>query len=79
MAGRPRRPPPPPYSRQSPRMREAVGQMLRTEYADEMELLERFQRARDGLGPWGTPCCSRTRPSRSRPNRYGRSSRSTSR
>lgn len=43
----------PPYSRQSPRMREAVGQMLRTEYADEMELLERFQRARDGLGPWG--------------------------
>ncbi|WP_206681065.1 transcriptional regulator [Actinomadura sp. J1-007] len=32
-----------------------------------------------GSARGGTPCCSRTRPSRSRPNRYGRSSRSTSR
>ncbi|QXJ24825.1 helix-turn-helix domain-containing protein [Actinomadura graeca] len=42
----------PRYSEQSPRMREAVEELTRLEFATEMEQLARFQRARDGLGDW---------------------------
>ncbi|RKS75078.1 helix-turn-helix protein [Actinomadura pelletieri DSM 43383] len=42
----------PPYSRQSPEMREVVEELTRLEFANELDMLDRFQRARDGLGPW---------------------------
>ncbi|WP_433337182.1 helix-turn-helix domain-containing protein [Spirillospora sp. CA-294931] len=42
----------PRYSEQSPEMREAVDEVTRLEYANELELLGRFQRERDDLGPW---------------------------
>ncbi|MFD0691182.1 winged helix-turn-helix domain-containing protein [Actinomadura fibrosa] len=42
----------PPYSRQSPEMREAVGEVTRLEFANELDLLARFERVRDDLGPW---------------------------
>ncbi|TDD77632.1 ArsR/SmtB family transcription factor [Actinomadura rubrisoli] len=42
----------PPYSEQSPAMREAVEEFTRLEFATEMDLLSRFQRVREDLGPW---------------------------
>ncbi|WP_131739443.1 ArsR/SmtB family transcription factor [Actinomadura roseirufa] len=42
----------PPYSRQSPQMREAVEELTRMEFAGQLEMLDRFLRVRDGLGPW---------------------------
>ncbi|MCP9954326.1 ArsR/SmtB family transcription factor [Actinomadura madurae] len=42
----------PPYSEQSPGMREAVEELTRLEFANELEMLTRYMRERDGMGPW---------------------------
>ncbi|MUN42740.1 helix-turn-helix domain-containing protein [Actinomadura litoris] len=42
----------PRYSEQTPPMRAAVEELTRLEFANELEQLERFQRAREDLGPW---------------------------
>ncbi|MGP4027896.1 ArsR/SmtB family transcription factor [Actinomadura sp. 3N407] len=42
----------PPYSEQSPPMREAVEDLTRLELANELDALTRFQEQRDGMGPW---------------------------
>ncbi|TDD91418.1 MarR family transcriptional regulator [Actinomadura darangshiensis] len=42
----------PPYSEQSPKMREAVEELTRLEFANELDLLTRYQRERDETGPW---------------------------
>ncbi|MFB4304199.1 helix-turn-helix domain-containing protein [Actinomadura sp. NTSP31] len=42
----------PPYREQSPAMRDAVEQLTKLEVADELEMLARFQRERDGMGEW---------------------------
>jgi DNA-binding MarR family transcriptional regulator len=42
----------PPYREQSPEMREAVAEVTRLEFANELEMLARYQRERDGMGPW---------------------------
>ncbi|MDL4771727.1 ArsR/SmtB family transcription factor [Actinomadura xylanilytica] len=43
----------PPHSAQSAEMREAVDKVARLEFASEMEMLDRFQRARGGMGELG--------------------------
>ncbi|WP_028923369.1 helix-turn-helix domain-containing protein [Pseudonocardia acaciae] len=43
----------PPRSRQSPRMREAMDEMNRRTLVEDLDLLARFQAARDELGEWG--------------------------
>lgn len=42
----------PPYGEQSPEMRQAVAELTRLEFANELEALTRYLRERDGLGPW---------------------------
>ncbi|MEV4432864.1 helix-turn-helix domain-containing protein [Streptomyces sp. NPDC049585] len=42
----------PPYSRQSPAMREALTQMHRLNLAELVEEARKFENARDTLGPW---------------------------
>ncbi|MFB7667008.1 ArsR/SmtB family transcription factor [Kitasatospora sp. NPDC056138] len=42
----------PPYSRQTPQMREALTQMHRLNFAELVESVRRFEGARDALGPW---------------------------
>ncbi|MFI0485228.1 ArsR/SmtB family transcription factor [Actinomadura sp. 9N215] len=43
----------PPYSEQSPEMRAALEELTRLEFANELDMLTRFQRERDKLGgPW---------------------------
>ncbi|MEV4892533.1 helix-turn-helix domain-containing protein [Nonomuraea sp. NPDC055795] len=42
----------PPYSRQSPEMREAVEEMNRLDFADELEQFTRFQLQRGQMGEW---------------------------
>ncbi|TYK48386.1 ArsR/SmtB family transcription factor [Actinomadura decatromicini] len=42
----------PRYGEQTPEMRAAVDELTRLEFANELEALDRFQDARDDLGPW---------------------------
>ncbi|KAB2370447.1 winged helix-turn-helix domain-containing protein [Actinomadura montaniterrae] len=42
----------PPRAEQSPAMRDAVDALTRLEFANELEMLARYQRERDGMGPW---------------------------
>ncbi|MEU3355326.1 ArsR family transcriptional regulator [Streptomyces sp. NPDC037389] len=42
----------PPYSRQSPEMREALTQMHKLNLAELVEEARKFESARDALGPW---------------------------
>ncbi|GAA3080835.1 helix-turn-helix domain-containing protein [Streptomyces olivoverticillatus] len=42
----------PPYSRQTPEMREALTEMHRLNIAELVENVRRFEEARDELGPW---------------------------
>ncbi|MFI6299442.1 ArsR/SmtB family transcription factor [Nonomuraea sp. NPDC050790] len=42
----------PAYSRQSPKMREAVEEMNRLDFADELEQFSRFQLEREHMGEW---------------------------
>ncbi|MET8955660.1 hypothetical protein [Streptomyces sp. NPDC004533] len=42
----------PPYSRQTPQMREALTEMHRLNLAELMDSARRFEEARDALGPW---------------------------
>ncbi|MDT0469631.1 helix-turn-helix domain-containing protein [Streptomyces gibsoniae] len=42
----------PPYSRQTPQMREALTEMHRLNLAELIDSARRFEEARDALGPW---------------------------
>lgn len=42
----------PPYSRQTPEMRDALEEMARLDYADDLEKLTRFQLRRGEMGEW---------------------------
>ncbi|MEU9118372.1 helix-turn-helix domain-containing protein [Streptomyces sp. NPDC048506] len=42
----------PPYSRQTPQMREALTEMHRLNFAELVEAVQRFEGARDDLGVW---------------------------
>ncbi|MFG3118246.1 helix-turn-helix domain-containing protein [Streptomyces sp. NPDC048197] len=42
----------PPYSRQTPQMREALTQMHRLNLAELLDTARQFEAARDTLGPW---------------------------
>ncbi|XRQ03867.1 ArsR/SmtB family transcription factor [Actinomadura welshii] len=42
----------PPYREQSPQMRDAVEDLTRLEFANELDMLTRYQRERDGMGEW---------------------------
>ncbi|MFG2014359.1 ArsR/SmtB family transcription factor [Actinomadura geliboluensis] len=42
----------PPHREQSPEMRAAVAEATRLEFANELDMLDRYLRERDGLGPW---------------------------
>ncbi|MCK7622378.1 helix-turn-helix domain-containing protein [Streptomyces sp. RS10V-4] len=42
----------PPYSRQTPEMREALTELHRLNFAELIDQARRFEEARDALGPW---------------------------